>query len=143
MTHEESYFEPDAFPDRQPVKFIADGGRNAVELWNPQDQGFSVYLTYFSWNSDLEYDAIDYGSMDMDKLNEHVEEQKRKALEEAEANKSKKKKRKKKLKLKQKMKKAKVDEHFCISEYIVFYLYFRVVFYLSKRFMGVKAPSDV
>ena len=38
MTHEESDFEPDAFLDRQPVKFIADGGRNAVELRNPQDQ---------------------------------------------------------------------------------------------------------
>ena len=38
MSHEESDFEPDAFPDRQPVKFIADGGRNAVELRNTQDQ---------------------------------------------------------------------------------------------------------
>ena len=26
------------FPDRQPIKFIADGGRNAVELTNTQDQ---------------------------------------------------------------------------------------------------------
>ena len=38
MSHEESDFEPDAFTDRQPVKFIADGGRNAVELRNTQDQ---------------------------------------------------------------------------------------------------------
>ena len=38
MSHEESNFEPDAFSDRQPVKFIADGGRNAVELRNTQDQ---------------------------------------------------------------------------------------------------------
>ena len=41
MTHEESDFKPDAFLDRQPVKFIADGGRNAVELRNPQDQSRS------------------------------------------------------------------------------------------------------
>ena len=79
---------------------------------------FSVYLTYFPLNLDLEYDAIDYGSMDMDKLNEHVEEQKRKALEEAEANKSKKKKRKKKLKLKQKMKKAKVYLFYSFTIYM-------------------------
>ena len=38
MSHEESDFEPDAFPDWQPVEFIADGGRNAVELRNTQDQ---------------------------------------------------------------------------------------------------------
>ena len=38
MSHEESNFEPNAFPDRQPVKFIADGGRNAAELRNTQDQ---------------------------------------------------------------------------------------------------------
>ena len=34
--YEESGLELDAFPDRQPVKFIADGGRNAVELGNTQ-----------------------------------------------------------------------------------------------------------
>ena len=38
MSHEESDLELDAFPDWQPVKFIADGGRNAVELRNTQDQ---------------------------------------------------------------------------------------------------------
>ena len=38
MSHEESDFEPGAFPDRQPVEFFADGGRNAVELRNSQDQ---------------------------------------------------------------------------------------------------------
>ena len=38
MSHEESDFEPDALTDRQPVKFIAESGRNAVELRNPQDQ---------------------------------------------------------------------------------------------------------
>ena len=41
MTHEESDFEPDVFLDQQPVKFIADGGRNAVELRNPQNQPHS------------------------------------------------------------------------------------------------------
>ena len=38
MSHEESDFELDVFPYREPVKFIADGGRNAVELRNTQDQ---------------------------------------------------------------------------------------------------------
>ena len=38
MSHEESDFELDAFPDWQPVEFIADGGRNAVVLRNTQDQ---------------------------------------------------------------------------------------------------------
>ena len=47
MSHEESDLELDAFPDWQPVEFkaitylltyIADGGRNAVELGNTQDQ---------------------------------------------------------------------------------------------------------
>ena len=38
VSYEESDLELDAFPDRQPVKFIADGGRNAVELRNTQDQ---------------------------------------------------------------------------------------------------------
>ena len=38
MSHEESDLEMDAFPDWQPVKFIMDGGRNAVELRNTQDQ---------------------------------------------------------------------------------------------------------
>ena len=32
MSHEESDLEPDVFPDWQPVEFITDGGRNAVEL---------------------------------------------------------------------------------------------------------------
>ena len=41
MTHEESDFEPDAFLDRQPVKIVADGRRNAVELGNLQDQSRS------------------------------------------------------------------------------------------------------
>ena len=41
MSHEESDFELDAFLDRQPVKFITDGGRNAVELRNPRDQSRS------------------------------------------------------------------------------------------------------
>ena len=38
MSHEESDFEPDAFLDRQLMKFITDGGRNAVDLRNTQDQ---------------------------------------------------------------------------------------------------------
>ena len=38
MSHEESHLELDAFPDWQPVKFIADGGRNTVELRNTQYQ---------------------------------------------------------------------------------------------------------
>ena len=38
MSHEESDLELDAFPDWQPVEFITDGGRNAVELRNTQDQ---------------------------------------------------------------------------------------------------------
>ena len=38
MSHEESDLKPDAFPDGQPVKFIAYGGRKAVELRNTQDQ---------------------------------------------------------------------------------------------------------
>ena len=38
MSHVESDFEPYAFPDRQPMEFIADGGRNAVELRNTPDQ---------------------------------------------------------------------------------------------------------
>ena len=38
VSYEESDLELDAFPDQQPVKFIADGGRNAVELRNTQDQ---------------------------------------------------------------------------------------------------------
>ena len=38
MSHEESDLELDAFSDRQPVKFIADGGGNAAELRNTQDQ---------------------------------------------------------------------------------------------------------
>ena len=38
MSQDESDLELDAFPYRQPVKFIADGGRNAVELTNTQDR---------------------------------------------------------------------------------------------------------
>ena len=38
MSHEESDFELDVFPDRQPVKFVADGGGNADELRNTLDQ---------------------------------------------------------------------------------------------------------
>ena len=38
MSHEESDFEPYAFPDRQPMEFIADGGKNAVKLRNTQEQ---------------------------------------------------------------------------------------------------------
>ena len=38
MSYEESDLELDAFPDRQPVMFIADGGRNAVELRNTHVQ---------------------------------------------------------------------------------------------------------
>ena len=41
MSHEENDLEPDEFPDLQPVTFIADGVRNAVELRNPQDQSGS------------------------------------------------------------------------------------------------------
>ena len=38
MSLEECDLELDAFPDWQPVKFVADGGRNAAELRNTQDQ---------------------------------------------------------------------------------------------------------
>ena len=38
VPYEESDLELDAFPDRQPVKFIADGDRNAVEPGKAQDQ---------------------------------------------------------------------------------------------------------
>ena len=39
MSHEESDFEPYAFPDRQPMEFIADGGRNTLSnLGIPPDQ---------------------------------------------------------------------------------------------------------
>ena len=41
MSREECDFEPGAFSDWQPVKFIADGGRNAVELRNTQDRPHS------------------------------------------------------------------------------------------------------
>ena len=38
MSHEESDLELDAFPDWQPVEFIADGGRNTIVLRNTQNQ---------------------------------------------------------------------------------------------------------
>ena len=44
MLYEESDLELDAFPDRQPVKLIADGGRYAVELRNTQDRPSSGWI---------------------------------------------------------------------------------------------------
>jgi len=38
VSYDKSDLELDAFPDRQPVKFIADDGRNADELRNTHDQ---------------------------------------------------------------------------------------------------------